>query len=135
MISRRSVFRRVSVLCLAASLLAATAWMTTREAVPPPPERDGSVVRLRRGELLYRYNATFRAEALFLWRDDPLESRDLALERPRDLERLRGEFLGYYTGARTLADIPLEKQDWRATLESMGYLGGGSDAEDAEDER
>jgi hypothetical protein len=110
---------------LAAALIAgaAGAWagVATRPSIP---EAEGPVWRLRAQGLVYRFHATFRAEALFDAAADPRETRDLAPDRPDDVAALRATFLAYMR-RDSLASVPSSMEDWRRGLEALGYLGGG----------
>lgn len=106
---------------LAAASLAAVAAPLGRATSPEPPRAEGPVWRLARRDFVYRFHATFRTEALFDAGRDPLESADLAAERPEDLARLRTEFLRRLR-VPGLDRVPSSAQAWREMLEDLGYL-------------
>lgn len=117
---------RVLLALLATAALAAAAGLLGARAAPDPPGREGDVYRMRRGDLLYRFHATFRVESLFDAAADPHETRDLAAARPADLERLRAEFLRRLR-LKDLDAVPVTAEEWRKAAEGLGYLGGGGD--------
>ena len=108
-------------LAAVAVLALAFAWLGSA-AAPRAPRNEGPVWRLREGRLLYRFHGTFRTEALFDLRVDPLETRDVSREHPETLERLRAAFLRY-VGARTLEEAPASGEEWRRAMEGVGYVG------------
>ncbi len=109
---------------LATAVVLLAAGLAGRFAGPDPLTAEGPVWRLRSGDLLYRFHATFRVETLFDAARDPFETRDLAAERPADMERLRAEFLRRLrvTG---IEKVPASGEKWREMIEGNGYLGGG----------
>jgi len=110
-------------LAAAAVAGAAGAWAGLASR-PSLPEAEGPVWRHRARGLVYRFHASFRAEALFDAREDPRETRDLAASRPADLEALRASFLAYLR-RDSLAEVPISMEEWRRGLEALGYVGGG----------
>lgn len=102
---------------LLGAVAAAAAW-TVRV---PPYTMDGTQWRVRRGPLVYRYDAAFQLESLFAV-DDPREDRDLATRRPEDTLRMRRRFLAL-TGYSRLAEVPKVAEDHRRELERLGYIG------------
>jgi len=104
-----------------AAALGAAGGLATR---PSAPSAEGPVWRLRARGLVYRFHAAFRTEALFDACADPRETRDLARERPADLEAMRGSFLRYLR-RESLGQVPASSEEWRLQMERHGYLGGG----------
>lgn len=111
---------------LAAAVLGAAAGALGAAARPEPPTAEGPVWRMRRGSLLYRFHATFDREALFDAVADPLETRDVAAERPSELAILRAEFLRRMRAGK-LEEVPDSAGAWRQRVEGVGYLGGGGE--------
>ncbi len=109
---------------VAVVLLAAAAVWAGLSVAPDPLRVEGPILRLRSGELVYRFHATFRVEALFDAIRDPYETRDLAAKRPEDLARVRGEFLKRL-GLPSLEAVPSSGQRWKEMLEGNGYFAGG----------
>jgi hypothetical protein len=109
---------------LATAVLVVAAGWPGRLLAPDPVTAEGPVWRLRSGDLLYRFHATFRIEALFDAARDPYETRDLAAGRPADLERLRAEFLRRLR-VPGIEKVPVSGEKWREMIEGNGYLGGG----------
>ena len=101
--------------------------MGSKVAELPPQKlsKVGPVYRFRDHDLLYRFHATFRVEALFDLAADPLETNDLARQQPDQVRDMRSRFLATLEVA-SLEDVPAEGEEMREKLESLGYIGGDS---------
>ena len=107
---------------VAAVLLAAIFGALGRGAAPASLTAEGPVWRMRSGGLLYWFHATFRVEKLFDAARDPRELRDLAAARPRDVERLRAEFLRRLR-LPSLDRVPESGKGWLEEVGKNGYWG------------
>ncbi|MHC4925576.1 MAG: hypothetical protein ACYTG4_16095, partial [Planctomycetota bacterium] len=95
-------------------------------SAPEPLTRNGGVLRYRRAQWLYRYDTTFRKEALFDAVADERETKDVSGEHPDMVEDLRAAFLRHLKRHR-LEDLPSGDEEWRKALEGVGYVGGSSE--------
>jgi hypothetical protein len=114
---------------LAALVLAAAFGVLGRGAAPPSVETDGPVWRMRSGDLVYWFHATFRVEKLFDAERDPRELQDLSAARPEEVRRLRAAFLKRLR-LPSLDRVPEEGRRWLEDMMRNGYWGdpdpGGS---------
>jgi hypothetical protein len=90
-------------------------------AVPPGISGDGTQWRVRGRDVIYRFDAAFRIESLFL-ATDRYEAKDLSLERGADLIALRARLLSRL-GVASLDDVPREAGEHVRELQRLGYFG------------
>lgn len=95
-------------------------------SAPTPLSRDAGVLRYRQHRWTYRYDTTFRREALFDAFADERETQDLAAEHPEVVEDLRASFLRHLK-VHALDELPTGDEEWRRALEGVGYIGGQED--------
>jgi hypothetical protein len=87
----------------------------------PHVERSVGLIRLTDGELQYTYHLVTGSEALFDLGDDPRALRNLALQQPNDLSRMRARLLADL-GVASLEVLRAPHRQTIRRLEALGYL-------------